>query len=436
MGLLRKVSTRFLVFLVVYNLLWTLLLPILTIVNLAKWICKVAGYDRARMARFGLFDRELHNTDLLWHCVSVGEVTAVTPLIKQLKRDYPSLAITVTTTTPTGAAQAKKGLDGLVQHCYLPYDHSWLMARLLKRVKPRLLLITEVEIWPSLLYQCAKRDIPSIVINARMTPRSVRRYVKLGHLFEQTIRLINVISTQSQDDWDAYKLLGAKEQQLQNNGNIKFDIVANETRDQKIERLAQHCRQQSAPLLIAGSTHDPEEQMMINVHQKLHQPDQPLVTCIVPRHPQRFDEVNDMLIASGVPFQRFSEMTEIDSHTQIVLVDAMGLMQGLFAIADIAFVGGSFAQRGGHNALEPALFKVPIVMGPSQFNNPQITAKLTAAGALKTAEDETVLFDTICMWLADKNLRVSDGAKGLGVIEQNRGALNNNLKLIEGYIAD
>ena len=411
------------------------MLPILILLNLTKMAMKSAGYDRTRQARFGRLNQQLSATDILWHCVSVGEVTAVTPLIRRLKQDNPNITITLTTTTPTGAAQVRKGLAGLVQHCYLPYDHIYLMAKLLKRIQPRLLLVTEVEIWPSLLHQCSKRNIPSIVINARMTERSARRYKKLGHLFEQTIKLVNVISTQGLDDFNAYKMLGANESQVQNNGNIKFDIIANNSRNETIDKLAEHCEKHIAPLLVAGSTHDPEEQLIINVHRQLRQSHQRLKTAIVPRHPQRFNEVNNKLVESGIPFQRFSTLSEINTRTEIILVDAMGFMQALYAIADVAFVGGSFAPRGGHNALEPALYKVPIVMGPSQFNNPQITTKLASAGALQTTNEEASLCVVINEWLGDKSKRETDGSKGLQVIKQNRGALEKNLKLIEAFLS-
>ena len=413
-----------------YSLLWTLLLPLAGLLLVLRIVFNYRGYNTKRLNRLGIFIDNVASTDIIWHCVSVGEVTAVTPLIKALLTEQPALRITVTTTTPTGAEQVKNSLGERVQHCYLPYDHPSLMKRLLKQLDPSLVLVTEVEVWPNLINQCRKRDIPTMLVNARMTERSAARYAKLGSFFSNTIQQLSRICAQSQADANRYRVLGATDTQLDVAGNLKFAIQTQSAQNAFAEALSDWCRSTQKYLYIAASTHAPEEQMIIEQHRFLRAQNIDLVSVIVPRHPQRFDDVLNLLSSSGLVFHQYSNGTDIPSNTDVVLVDAMGVMHPLLQISDVAFVGGSFAERGGHNALEPAVYGKPIVMGPSQYNNPTITAALEDAGALFTVDSQSELQAQSQVLLTDQTLRQNAGEAGQNVIQLNQGALTRHVELI------
>ncbi|WP_100657592.1 3-deoxy-D-manno-octulosonic acid transferase [Alteromonas flava] len=412
-----------------YNLMWTILLPLLFLIFMVKWAFRRPDYSQRRLSRFAIFSQGLSRCDILWHCVSVGEVTAVTPLIKALLEQQHDLKITITTTTPTGAEQVQRSLGQQVQHCFLPYDHYGLMHRLVSKLRPQLLIVTEVEIWPSLLAICSAKKIPSILVNARMTDRSAKRYAKLGQFLAHTLQQFNYINAQSGDDQERYITLGANATNTQNTGNIKFEIQSQRRQDPWVLKLADLAQERQAPIVVAGSTHAPEEEIILAAHQRLKQTTSNLITCIVPRHPQRFNEVKELLINKNIHFASYSD-GDIAPDATVLLIDAMGVLHDLYAIADIAFVGGSFADRGGHNALEPALYEVPVVMGPSQYNNPTITAHLATAGALKTVLNEQQLLAEIQHWLTTAAARKQAGKQGLEVINANRGAVAANLLLI------
>lgn len=422
-----------------YSIVWYLLLPPLWLVFVGKMLSGKPGYTRERLSRFGLFKTTLTNSTLLWHCVSVGEVVCVTPLIKKLLATDPNLTITITTTTATGAEQVHKTFDARVQHCFLPYDCGWLMRRLLNRISPRAILITEVELWPNLINTANRRGIPIALINARMTDRSARNYAKLGRFFSGTVNQIRMISAQSQKDKDNYQRLGVSPDHVRNSGNIKFELSTTRIQNLTIEHLGNVARKNNRLIVIAASTHEPEESMLLEAHKKLEASGVNLETWLVPRHPQRFEQVASLLDQSNVGYLRYSQLTEqapVTHNEKIVLIDAMGVLNAAFAEADVAFIGGSFAEKGGHNALEAALYKLPVVMGPSQFNNPEIYQQLRSVFNLSTANNQSELEKALLNWCENTEQRLAAGNAGYSVINQNRGALATTQHLINALIDD
>lgn len=420
-----------------YSALWYCLIAPLSVVFCVNWLMRKEGYSKSRLSRFSLFPSSLQKSDVLWHCVSVGEVTAVTPLVSQLLALYPTLRITISTTTPTGAARVKQqlGNNHNIQHVYLPYDCGWFMRRLLARLTPSVVLITEVEVWPNLIANSVARQIPVGLINARMTERSMNRYKKLGVLFSETLSQLSFISAQSSEDKARYIELGASSALVTNSGNLKFDITFDEVGHHLVNKIAEFAKTLNRSIIVAASTHNPEEHMLIAAFRGLKETQQNPLLCIVPRHPQRFDEVAAICKQSGFNIERFSSMpTTLPEAIDIVVVDAMGVLNACYAIADMAFVGGSFAERGGHNALEAAACNIPIIMGPSQFNNPQICSQLEEAGALVTASDQRQLNETLLRWINDKHARQIAGKAGRDVIEQNRGATDNSINIIKPFL--
>lgn len=414
--------------LLAYSCLFYLILPVLFLHWLFNKVLRKADFDQKRLSRFAFYNNDLRPCDLMIHCVSVGETAVAATLVKQLLERQPQLKITLTTTTPTGAKNVSNLLAEKVQHIYLPFDTGWLMSRLLNRLKPKRVLIIEVELWPNLIRQCTKRGIPISVINARMTKNSVKSYLKLSPLVQPMMRGLEKVCAQSRRDYDNYLALGFPEDRLINAGNIKFELAATET--PVTHPLVELLNQSTRPILIAGSTHEPEEKVLLDAVKILAKDFPQILLILVPRHPQRFDKVAEILNASKISFSRWSHTNELPSSTSVLLVDEMGLLMSLYACADIAFVGGSIADRGGHNALEPASLELPVIMGPNQYNNPEICKILLENGNLHKVADAADIAQQCQLWFRDEALRQTAGHAGTNVIAQNRGALSNTIAFL------
>lgn len=413
-----------------YSCLLFLLLPILLTHFGYRYLSRHPDYSRKRVQRFALFMSAAQPGGILIHCVSVGEVVAAANVVKALRAKNPTLPITLTTTTATGAQRVQDLFGCGVSHCYLPYDLPFMMQHLLRVYRPAQVLITEVELWPNLIHQCWRSNIPVSVINARMTPKSARAYGKISLLFAPMLMKLTAICAQGQRDFDNYLALGAPQQNLFLTNNIKF---AQQPDAQCLDISAQFAKTfnlQGRTILVAGSTHEPEETMLLDAYQTLrvHQPD--LLLIIVPRHPQRFDTVHELCLGSGLNCARSSAAPQNSTAIEVLLVDQMGLLQSVYALAQIAFVGGSIANRGGHNALEPAAFGVPVIMGPHTYNNPEICQALAAAGALQTVHNVQDITRQVGHWLADKPARLTAGLGAKQVLKSNSGAVNATLQIL------
>ncbi|MEP4892407.1 MAG: 3-deoxy-D-manno-octulosonic acid transferase [Aliiglaciecola sp.] len=416
-----------------YSLALSCALPVLFIHWLVKFGLGKKDFNLHRLNRFSIYPEKISQSDILIHCVSVGEVTVAARLINTLIMTNPSLSVTVTTTTPTGAANVANLLGEKVQHLYLPYDLGWMMNRLLNRVRPKQVLVVEVELWPNMIRQCAKKHIPVTLVNGRMTDRSARGYQKLSLLIEPMLQSIKHVCAQSQRDYQNYLNLGIVEDKLTMTGNIKFELE--NTVSGVAEPLVSKFKGENRKILIAGSTHDPEEQIVLDAAKSLISQYPELLLMIVPRHPQRFDKVYELLKVSGLNIARTSQTNTssasiTEPHTDIVLVDQMGVLTDLYHYADFAFIGGSIAERGGHNPLEAAVAAIPTMMGSSTHNNPVIYNALKASGNLFAVNNSQDIVSTVSHWLADDEARISAGQKGYDVIEGNKGALQKTIDLI------
>ena len=354
----------------------------------------------------------------IWfHCASVGEVVTATPLIKRLLKSRPDLSITITTMTTTGSERVKSEFAEQVAHCYLPFDLPWLLKPLFNRIKPQKLVITEVELWPNVLNGCARRGIPVDLINARMTERSATRYTKLSLLFKPMLNALHHVYAQGKRDADSYLKLGLAKEKLTLSNNMKFDRAADSASVQTT--WSGWPSTSNKHVLIAGSTHAPEEQLLLQAAESTAE----LLLVLVPRYPERFDEVAALCQHSGLSWQRLSETNQINAETRILLVDKMGMLNECFQHGHMAFVGGSIAPRGGHNALEPAAQGLPIMMGPSRFNNPYICQTLADAGALYHVDSAQSIQTLLQQWIEQPYMRNAAGEAGEKVIKDNRGAV-------------
>lgn len=413
-----------------YTLLLIFLLPAVFLTALFQRLQPNHPLGAEWLSRFGIGFKRAHRPCVLIHCVSVGEVTAAAPLIKHMLAQDASTDIVISTTTATGANQVRNLFAQSVQHYYLPLDIPWLMARMLNRLKPQKVLIVEVELWPNMLHLCARKRIPALVINARMTPRSAKTYARIGALFQPMLKHLSHVAAQGQRDADQYLRLGLPAQKLTLTQNLKFDLPMSPG-SANAEWL-RNINPQQRLVLLGGSTHEPEEQVLLDAFSALRDTHADALLVLVPRHPHRFDAVYKLCVEHGLTTLRSSEGKAAD-RVDVVLVDEMGKLSGLYQLADVAYVGGSLAPRGGHNALEPARFAKPIIMGPSQHNNPEICQQLAAAGALVTVESAAEIAKQSKAWLDDADARQQAGQAGLNVIELNRGAIDATLKVIRRY---
>jgi 3-deoxy-D-manno-octulosonic-acid transferase len=419
---------RFLYILAVY-----LAAPIISLVMLWRGF-----WDRSYWAnfreRFG-FGERLEPSGIWIHAVSVGEVQASSALVTTLRERYPTIPVVVTTLTPTGAARARTLFKDLAQVRYIPFDLPGSVRRFFNRVQPRLAVIFETELWPNLYHACGRRRIPLVLASARISPRSVSRYLRLGSLFRDTLSRGVVVAAQGDGDADRFKSLGADPDRTHVTGNIKFDFSVPLDIDERGRRLrAFHAA--SRPVWVAGSTHGGEEDIVLEAHRIVRGVHPRALLVLVPRHPPRFDEVAHGLQRAGIRFVRRSQRvgdkaSSAAAYADVLLVDTLGELLDFYAAGDVAFVGGSLVPIGGHNLLEPAALGLPILTGPYTSNSVDIAKLLIERGAAAVVNDADELGHAVSALLADPDERARIGERGRDCVDSNRGALGKLLGLIE-----
>lgn len=411
-----------------YNVLTYLLLLPFAVYWLAKGIGDRAYLDRLPQ-RFGFSYPRLD--DSVWvHAVSVGEVQAALPLIKTLMERSPDQRIVVTTVTPTGAARVRSLFGDDVTHCYIPFEFPIAVRQFYRSIRPRVAMIVETEIWPNLYRGCGIRGIPLVLVSARISPRSVPGYRRLLPLIRETLSHGIVIAAQSQADADRFIELGANPSRTTVTGNIKFDVYLDPELVERGKRLRAILFGER-PVWIAASTHDGEEQIILDAHDQLLKEYPGLLLIIVPRHPQRFASVRERIEKRSFRVVARSENSTCDPATTVFLLDTMGEVPLFYAASDIAFVGGSLVPVGGHNLLEAAAEGLPIITGPYLFNAQEIADEFVSVGACAIARDADELTATVSRLLKNPEAAGAMGERGLAVLEQNRGALQRLLVLLE-----
>ncbi|MGX9418668.1 lipid IV(A) 3-deoxy-D-manno-octulosonic acid transferase [Vibrio sp. WJH972] len=337
---------------------------------------------------FGFTPSVDSNSPIWVHAVSVGEVLAITPFIRELKKQHPELAIVLTTTTSTGAEQALK-LGGMVEHRYMPLDFAWCVSRFIKTVQPSQLIIMETELWPNTLAMTAKHKVPVSVVNARLSQRSYSRYAKFGSLFSSLLgRCISHIYCQTQADADRFNLLGIPCDALTVTGSMKFDITVPDSarvEGKKLRKLLGEDR----PVWIAASTHKGEDEQVLEIHRHVVKQCPEALLIIVPRHPERFDSVAKLIVDAGWRLDRRTQSKQDLADTEVYLADTMGEMFTLLCASDVCFMGGSLLgdKVGGHNLLEPAAVGIPSIIGPSYYNFKDITEELIRLNIAEVSGD-------------------------------------------------
>jgi len=411
----------------IYTAFLYLLVPFVVLRLLWRGV-RAPDYWRRWPERFGFAIKPQSSPTLWIHAVSVGEAIAAFPLVSALRERYTDLGVVITTTTPTGAARVRAQYGEGVSQYYLPYDLPGAVRRFLTRTRPVVAIIMETELWPNLFHYCRQRQVPVVIANARLSERSARRYRRLGRLTRATIAEVERFAAQTVDDGERLRLLGARAQQVQITGNIKFDIELPADLRERAATL-RACWGSERPVWIAASTHAGEDELVLEAHRQARATHPDLLLVLVPRHPERFERVAALCRSRGLRLARRTT-EDCNRETEVYLGDTMGELRMLIAAADLAFVGGSLVPVGGHNVLEPAALGVPVLFGPHMFNFTEAAHLLLEADAAIKVDTWQELAQAIGVYLRNTDRRKAAGTNGLRVVEQNRGALRRQLDLI------
>lgn len=387
-----------------YRLLATLLVPLLLIYQLVKTLRKSTAYGQRWQQRFGLSRVAVSKPPIIFHCVSLGEVNATIPLVERMLQQHPHIPIVVTSMTPTGSERIQQAFANRVLHQYLPYDFDFAIVRFLNKLQPRLVILTEVEIWPNLLYQCERRGIPTVLINGRLTAKSYGKFSRFPDLFVASFRRFNRIIAQGDRDLFHFQQLGVSSESLYRRPNLKYHnlsqqqsigLSAKSQAPRFCDLLEQHQAAQH-PVMIAASTHDGEERLLLQLFKALRNRFPRLTLLVIPRHPERFELVYRLISAqesmSTYKVHRFSD--DFSSCTElpdITLIDSMGILSSLYHAGQLVCLGASWINKGGHNPLEPLSAGCRLIMGPYVSNNQEIVDDLLDRQLMSQATAENLL---------------------------------------------
>jgi 3-deoxy-D-manno-octulosonic-acid transferase len=389
------------------------------------------GYWRGLGERLGM-GRNLRAPSIWLHAVSLGEMTAAAPLLRALRARYPLLPLVVTTATPAGRARAESLLGNDTEVRFLPYDTPGSVRRFLVRVQPRVGIIMETELWPNLLCACHRRGIPVLLASARLSAKSVPNYRRFGNLFRDVFTPNLTVAAQTSEDAERFRALGAGAEQLSVVGNVKFDLEL----DADVSAAGRALRGvlgAARPVWTAGSTHEGEEQQLLEAHALLRKSHPDALLLLVPRHKNRFDPVADLLARRGVDFARRSAIAttaRLSAGVSVVLGDTVGELTVLYAAAEVAFVGGSLVPIGGHNLLEPAALGLPVLTGPSHSNGREIAQLLLTRGAALQVNSAEDLAHVLRRLIENPGERERMGRTGQEIVAANRGSLAKLLGLV------
>jgi 3-deoxy-D-manno-octulosonic-acid transferase len=412
----------------IYVIFGYLLIPVL--LGHLLWRSRTSPEYRRRIGeRFGRSHARLSQPSIWVHAVSVGEIQAAAALVRALLERYPTEPLVLTTVTPTGSQRAQELFGDAVVHSYAPFDLAGAVRRFFEWSRPKLLIVLETELWPNLYHECGRRAVPLVLASARVSPKSVNRYRWMLSLFRQTLSHGIVIAAQSEADAERFLALGADPERTHVTGNIKFDFEL----PPQVETDGRRFRQDHAPdrpVWIAASTHASEEEIVLAAHRQVLDAFPNALLLMVPRHPERFQTATSLTVKQGFSAVRRSTGDDCTMDTEVFIGDSMGELPVFYAAADIAFVGGSLVQVGGHNLLEPAALGKPVLSGPYTYNAEDIARLLQDAGAARIVTDADELGEAVINLLGDPGECQRIGALGRAVVDSNRGALDRLLTLI------
>lgn len=429
--------------------IYSLLLTIAFIIMMPRFVLDalrhgkyIAGI-RERLGNLPAIARD--GQPLIWlHCVSVGEAEAGRPLIHALTRRFPSHQIVVSTTTLTGQAFARSAFQHqAVAVFYFPFDWAWTVRRALRALKPSAVLIMETEIWPRLLRECKRHEIPVALVNGRISEKSFRGYRKLGAFIRRAVNDLALALMQSEADAERLRQLGY-DKDIRVTGNLKFDSAEVGTDQTVTEGFRKRFGfNGSARLIIAASTHEPEESVVLEAFRDAGAAQRERIRLLIaPRHPERFSDVAVLLGDSGLAWVRRSDSPgQEDQDCQVILLDTIGELRSVYPLAAIVFVGGSIATKGGHNMIEPAAAGACVIVGPHTKNFAAITKSFIESDGLiqlpngTTGETSKILASVFNELLSDEEKRKQIAERGVNVCRQNRGATDRTIEMLADILS-
>ena len=423
---------------ILYTVVLYLVVPLVVARLLSRGFRERAYWSRIG-ERFGLGTHAGSARGCLWvHAASVGEVQAAAPIVRALQSRYPGETILVTTTTPTGARRTVELFGDAVVHRYLPFDLPWAMATYLDRARPRVAIIMETEIWPNLMALCRAREVPVVLANARLSERSASRYRKFHRLYAPTFQGVAAVAAQSGKDADRLASIGAPPECIHVTGNTKFDVPIPTDLHEKAATLRRTWGA-TRGVWIAASTHRGEEAKVLAAFEEVRARLPESLLILAPRHPERFPEAEALARRHGFTSVLRSQRPLDCSNAEVYIGDTMGELLLLYAAADVAFVGGSLVEVGGHNMLEPAALGVPVLLGPHQFNVAEISRQLIEAGGAESIANAAHLARSVIRHLQNEDLRSNTGERGRIFVKRGRGAWERVIATItphvEGHVA-
>ncbi len=417
-----------------YTLVFYLCLPL--VVARLLWRARSApAYAQRWPERFGFCPRRSDSRPAIWvHAVSVGESLAALPMIRELQARHPNHQLVITTTTPTGSERVVEALGDSVFHVYAPYDLPDCLNRFFARTRPEVAIIMETELWPNTIAACRKHKVPVIVANARLSEKSAKGYQRLSAIARPMLASLTAVAAQHQDDGDRFVTLGLPHASLKVTGNIKFDLTLSTSDEPRAVEFRQRWQAGGErPVLLAASTHAGEDERLLIALSMIQKQRPDILLVLVPRHPERFDSVFQLAQTSFVT-QKHSDAQPLGSDVQVLIGNTMGEMMPLLGASDLVFMGGTWVDNGGHNFIEPAAWAKPVLSGSSLFNFSEVSRLLIEAGALEIVETPELLSTSVLRLLEDPSLMVKMGQSAKRVAEENRGALERLLSVIDGQL--
>ncbi len=418
----------------IYTLLFYLILPFI-LARLYWRGFKAPEYKKRWKERLAFYNTAYPKGVIWIHAVSVGEAEAVFSLVKKLQKQYPSAKFLITTTTPTGSARVQSVLADTVTHVYLPYDLPCIVKRFLATFSPEIAIFMEKEIWPNLYVQCAEKNIPTLIINARLSENSAKGYRLITALVKPVLLKVSWIATQTEEDKRRFIEIGACEKKISVVGNLKFDLSVDET--ETIIKQAHAIKKELFAqrfVWIIASTHEGEENIFLELYPRLKQYIPELLMVIVPRHPERFKLVQKLAEKKQLKTCMRSSNKACTAETDVYIGDTMGELKILYGASDICFVGGSMVPIGGHNILEPAAIGVPIMFGPEMINFKQIAQNVLDLGAAIQCMDTEEIEKEVVRLYDSRAYQTELSTKANQFIKNNQGATERTATLIANYL--
>ena len=425
---MRRIETIF--------FLYNILITAAVILGFPFFVIKLMTTEKYRAGaaqRLGFYPpealRKIAGHRPLWvHAVSVGEVIAAVPLIRELRLQYPDRRILVTTVTATGNRTARAQIKEADAVLFFPFDLYPVVAKTIRRINPALFLLMETEIWPNCVRILNGMTVPIMVVNGRISQGSYSGYRRIRFLMARLLPMISVFSMQTNEDAERIVALGAPGERVVNSGNVKFDRQVHPLAPEEVKKIREeYFLPPTGPILVAGSTHRGEESALVRAFVGLREEIADLTLILAPRHPERSAEAETLLQENSLSYQKRSRP---EKGRTVLLLDTVGELARLYGIAAVAFVGGSLVPTGGHNILEPAIYGVPVVFGPHMENFPEISAVMAERrGGIQVGDGEE-LAAVLRRLFRDDGERANIGQAGMAVMKENQGSLEKNLQLI------